>query len=279
MYKETEELVEQHAAAYLPAMRRAMEQLHQTAFYSQRLERFMLIHIAHDALWNSMEKHRQPQVFPDRADGGRWIAFGTVRTEKNIPLSKQGKEDYTLSGLRIMHFEHCADGHDMSLYNYESSLYGLSKYDDFGYPLFSDTEKDVLLLIHMLKKGLDPYRSAINARILQAIPLLIERGYLKEGKGQPEVLIPCLTFEQFNMYRHIVTEAVREAAAGLEEPLATYIRTHRKTIPSHLTSVPEQKLTLPYEPNAMMLVYTAIAHGLHPRDLGYPCPETVAVFD
>ena len=29
----------------------------------------------------------------------------------------------------------------------------------------------------------------------------------------------------------------------------------------------------------MMFVYEAIRQGVHPRDLGYICPETIAVFD
>jgi hypothetical protein len=61
--------------------------------------------------------------------------------------------------------------------------------------------------------------------------------------------------------------------------MAEYTRTHRKKIPPHLKSVPEQKLTMPYEPSAMMFVFEAIRHDIHPRDLGYPCPETLAVFD
>lgn len=93
------------------------------------------------------------------------------------------------------------------------------------------------------------------------------------------MLIPCLTHAQEKQFEEICKEAVISAAAGLEEPMAEYIRTHKKKIPPHLKSVPEQKLSMPFEPGAMMLVYEAIRRGLHPRDLGYPCPETVAVFD
>ena len=84
---------------------------------------------------------------------------------------------------------------------------------------------------------------------------------------------------QWKQYRTIIDRAAGETAAVLEAPMIAYTRTHRKNIPAHLKSVPEQKLTMPYEPSAMMFVFEAIRRGIHPRDLGYPCPETVAVFD
>ena len=33
------------------------------------------------------------------------------------------------------------------------------------------------------------------------------------------------------------------------------------------------------ESNVIMFVYEAIYQGVYPRDLGYLCPETIAVFD
>lgn len=75
----------------------------------------------------------------------------------------------------------------------------------------------------------------------------------------------------------IMNRAIDEFSEGIAKPLAAYCETHKKTIPSHLKSVPDQKLTMPYEPNAMMFVFEAIKQGIHPRDLG-PCPETFVVF-
>ena len=76
----------------------------------------------------------------------------------------------------------------------------------------------------------------------------------------------------------ICKKAQKAFGDNIRKPLAEYCKTHKKEIPAHLTSVPDQKRTLPYEPKAMMFVYAAINRGLHPHDLG-PCPETIAVFD
>lgn len=104
-------------------------------------------------------------------------------------------------------------------------------------------------------------------------------GFLSAEGGRLRLRIPHLTHAQWEAYRGIVRRAAVRAAAQLEGPMAEYTRTHRKKIPSHLQSVPEQKLTMPYEPGAMMFVFEAIRRGIHPRDLGVACPETVVVFD
>jgi hypothetical protein len=73
--------------------------------------------------------------------------------------------------------------------------------------------------------------------------------------------------------------AIDEAAASLAGPIGKFIAGQKKKIPSHLKSVPDQNLLLPYTPSDMIFVYEAIARGIHKRDLGYPCPEMLVVID
>lgn len=278
---EAEKLVSSYADAYCVPVREAVKKLKETDFYSERLERFMLIHIAADALWKSVETHRKPQIFPDRPNGGKWIAFGTIRSKVGIPKEKRGKEEYLMSGMRRTEIARYLNAENLGLYNYETSLCPYPKFSGLGYdhnPL-QELEEQMLQLFYLIKKGIEPESAGIDPRIIQAIPVLTERGLLQAEGGGWKVLIPCLTHAQEKQFEEICKEAVISAAAGLEEPMAEYIRTHKKKIPPHLKSVPEQKLSMPFEPGAMMLVYEAIRRGLHPRDLGYPCPETVAVFD
>ena len=115
--------------------------------------------------------------------------------------------------------------------------------------------------------------------MIRSIPILEERGYITTKNGAPELLIPVLTHEEEKRFFEISQSASNAFADNIREQLAVWCKTHKKEIPPHLTSVPDQKRTMPYEPNAMMFVYEAIKCGVHPRDLGYICPETVAVFD
>ena len=109
--------------------------------------------------------------------------------------------------------------------------------------------------------------------------LLEKRGFLAEEGGRPKLCIPHLTRSEFAEFRAIFHTAKAEAARALSAPMAAFLQHHRKKIPPHLKNVPEQKLTMPYEPQPMMFVAEAIWRGLHPQDLGEPCPETIVVFD
>ena len=276
---EQETFAEAHADAYCDALEKAIAALKQTDFYSLRLERYMMIRIAGGALWRCMEKHRTPQIFPDRPNGGKWIAFGAIDQKHRTPGLYTGRESYRLSGERCERLDGYLDAKGLALYNYESALYPYPKLAIDGFSTFMEAEAATLKLFYLIEKGIDPLSVDADPRILRAIPQLEREGFLAMEEDKPRLLIPHLTAAQYHMFKGIVDSASREAAAALEAPMADYTRTHRKKIPPHLGSVPEQKLTMPYEPAPMMFVFEAIRRGIHPRDLGYPCPETVAVFD
>lgn len=87
---EAEDFAEKHIDAYAEPLKAAIKELKETPFYSERLERFMVIKIASHGLYESMESVREkPQIFPDRPNGGKWIAFATIQPEKyTIPKDK-----------------------------------------------------------------------------------------------------------------------------------------------------------------------------------------------
>lgn len=278
--KEQEAFTAEHAQAYCRSLGEAIEALRKTDFYSLRLTRYMMINIAEAGLYRSQQNHRSPQVCPPRPNGGKWIAFGTVYPPNyTIPKEKRGKEEYSLSGQRCAHIDKYLDAKNLKLYNYETSLYPYPKHYGYGYNFFQELECDMLKLFYLLRHNIAPQAVDCDPRILKGIPLLEERGFITTRNGTPELLIPCLTHAQEKEFWGICQKASSAFAAAIEQPLAEYLATHKKKIPPHLKSVPDQKLTMPYEPQAMMFVFAAIEKGIHPRDLGSPCPETFAVMD
>jgi hypothetical protein len=115
--------------------------------------------------------------------------------------------------------------------------------------------------------------------MLKNMPMMQERGMIEIADGKPKLLIPSLTHDEYAEYNTIRKEAVLKAVEKMTAPMGEYIKDKKVKIPSHLKSVPDQKLTMPYEPYAMCLVYVAINSGIHKRELKYPCPETIVVFD
>lgn len=278
---EQESFAENHVDAYVKALESAIKELKSTEFYSERLERFMMIRIAEDALWR-VKDGLNFDSFPDRPNGGKWIAFGIMRPQNDGIMSvNKGKEQYMYSGRRVQSLAKYLETVNLELQNYETSLYSYvdSKYSGLGFKSIQEVDISLTKLCYLIKNKIDPERVDLDPRIIKAIPVLEERGFISNGNGKNKVLIPCLSHEQHRRFCGIISRNAEVFASSIKEPLTQYLKTHRKMIPSHLAGVPEDKLSLPYEPNAMMFVYEAINKGVHPRDLGYPCPETIAVFD
>lgn len=100
--------------------------------------------------------------------------------------------------------------------------------------------------------------------------------------GKPEVLVPCLTKEQFFTFKQIQNSAANDITELLKEPIRTFISDKRKKIPAHLAnskSISEIKLYSACDPHPMMYVYNAVEKGIIPADLGYLCPETIVMLD
>ena len=281
--KDQEKFALNYFDIYGDAVKEAIEKLKATDFYSQRLERFLLIHVANEALYRAVDANVKPQIFPNRPNGGRWIAFGTLRSSQ--PVRSQGedpKEDYSLSGERTTRMDQYLDYKNIYMCNYESSLFpngSLTGKYGFSCGNVLETEAWVLKLLTVIEKGIDPKTVDMDPRALSAIPVLEANGFLCRKNGELALAIPHLTHKQNEQFAIICNEARAKIVAALKEPMAEYIKTHKVSIPPHLKSVPEQKLTMPYGPHPMCFVFEAINRGIHPRDLGHPCPETIVVFD
>lgn len=280
---EEEAFAHDNIEAYLAPAKAAIEKLKKKPYYSHRLERMMLIHIAENGLYDSMKPLRHEQIFPERPNGGRWIAFGTKYPNGgwNIPKDMRGKHEYGYAGLRNLYIDSFIGSKGLRIYNYETSLdpYYWQKHSGFGYNSFMDIELDMLRLFYLIHKDIAPETVDLEPKMIKGIPLLEERGFVSHENGKLKLDVPVLTHDEEKEFFDICREDAEAFANSIRKPLSEYCRTHIKEIPPHLKSVPDQKRTMPYEPNAMMFVYEAIEKGLHQYEKGVPCPETFIVID
>ena len=277
--KEQEAFAEKYIEAYLEPVKEAINELKKTDFYSLPLERYMLIHIACEGL-RLCDRTLPPQIFPDRPNGGKWIAFGTVYPYNyKIPEDKKGKEEYLMSGQRWTRLENYLDKYDLCFYNYETSLYPCESKFAEGFASIQENESNMLKLFCLIKNKISPSAVDLDERIIKAIPLFKENGFIEEKNGELSLKVACINHEEEKTFWNICEKAAQKFAIRIEKPMLDYYKTHRKQVPQHLKSVSEQKLLMPYSPGAMMFVYEAIGKGVHPRDLGYPCPESIIVID
>ncbi|MBR5871272.1 MAG: sigma-70 family RNA polymerase sigma factor [Clostridia bacterium] len=280
-----ERFCDENLEYYLPLIGEAIEQLKQTDYYSEWLERFMLIDITASAIWNAGEPHRKPQIMPERPHGGRWIAFGTVyengERRKGIPLSMRTREEYGMGGRRTTVVDEYAGGKSLVLHTYDTALnpMGYCKLESLACHNIIDSEEAFLQLAYLIEKGIDPAAVGYPPKLLAGIDGLCEEGFLAKSDDGLHLSVPHLTHAQWEDFMsRICRPTMKKIADALTEPMGEYLRTHKVRIPAHLDSVPDQKRTMPHEPPAMAFVFGAIRAGLHKRDLG-PCPETVLIFD
>ncbi len=277
------QFVRDNRNAYLEEIRDVIQRMKKTDFYSERLERFVLIDIACAATWSAGEPfQRVKQEFPTRPNGGQWIAFGTVYTEDDtVPEHMKTPEDYGIGGIRRTYLGEYCGGHDLTMFNYDTALNpgGYGKFESFGCQTFMENEEAFLQLAYLVKHSIDPATVAYPPRFLAAINGLCKEGFFARTESALQLLSPCLTHKQAEyLFTEITRPAANRIAERLTVPLGEYLKTHKQPLPAHLHSVPDQKRTMPHEPPAMAFVFEAIYAGLHPRDLGI-CPETLLILD
>lgn len=286
--RDKQKFCEENIDAFFIPMRTVIEKLKKTDIYSERLERFLMIDIAGSAIWNAGEPFRKPQIFPDRPNGGRWIAFATVYQDASmqnpVPKELQAPEEWGIGGRRTCEIKEYVGAKNLLMMNYDTSLNpaGYGKFESLKCHTYMENEEAFLKLAYLIEKGIDPTAVGYPEKHLDAIPGLCREGFLAQTDGRISVRVPRLTHAQADyVFTEICRPAVKEITERLTKPMGDYLRqpSHRCVIPPHLDSVPEQKLTMPHEPPAMGFVYEAIKHGLHKRDLGGPCPETLLIFD
>ena len=274
---------------YLSLIAEAIALLKQTDYYSEQLERFMLIDITSAAIWIAGEPYRKPQIFPERPNSGRWIAFGTVSTGNDAgkedidlpPDEFKPRENYGMGGVRRTVIDSYAGGRDLVMFTYDTALNptGFGKLYSLGGHTFMDNEEAFLQLAYLIEKGIDPAAVGYPPKLLAGIDGLCEEGFLAKSDDGLHLSVPHLTHAQWEDFMsRICRPTMKKIADALTEPMGEYLRTHKVRIPAHLDSVPDQKRTMPHEPPAMAFVFGAIRAGLHRRDLG-ACPETVLIFD
>lgn len=278
--KDAEAFVKENGESFCDAAETAILKLRSQGFCDLKLERFMLIRIAEEMLGIAKDTLLGKQVWPDRPKGGEWIAFGTVYPQNyKIPENMRGKEEYLYCGLRTLSVPNYLGKDSLLLLNYETSLFGIKKYENLDAEDPFGIDKSLVKLLYLIKHKIDPKTVDFDFKVLKNMEVLKQNGYLRENGGELEAAIPCLTRKEHSALDGIVKSAAAVAAEKLMPQLAKYYKTYKKSVPAHLKNISEQKRIMPYEPNAMMFVFGAIERGVHPRDLGCSCPETVAVFD
>ncbi len=183
------------------------------------------------------------QIFPNRPNGGRWNAFGTVHFEdfdykKHMELMKHQysgercgwRDDYLGSGSVVLRI-YGAEGFPNYLYN--------KPHPDFK--IKGDFDTALTELLYIIEKGIEPKEVALDTEVLKAVPHFAKCKILRMEEGKPRVDIPVLSLAEWRELKRILEQAREKMQKDLLEILREYYKDKKQEIPPHIESVPLQK--------------------------------------
>ncbi len=177
------------------------------------------------------------QIFPDRPNGGRWIAFGHMH-KKNEDRKNGQAHRYSYAGQR-----------NTWLNDYlGAKCIRMSLFDPEGFPIRiyhrtdnGISDENLIKLLYIIESGIDFRDSGFDEKYLSSIPWLAECNILCYDNGKPKVNIPVFRNEEVHFLDSLLSEAQLALSENLKSPLKQYLVGKKKELPPHLKSVPLQK--------------------------------------
>lgn len=204
------------------------------------------------------------QIFRDRPNGGKWIAFGHVDMGEVSSVSEAHK--YSYAGQNNVWLENYLDAERirMSLFYPEGFPVRLFNRGEDRIP-----EEQLIKLLYIIESGADVRQSGFEERWLRSIPWLVECNILHYEEGRPKLSIPVFSRRESGILDSMAGRAQDELGKVLRAPLKEFLKGKKKPVPAHLKSVPLQKQYM-YSDSAMLMIALRMAmeKGLM-RDEGY----------
>lgn len=264
------------------------DSLQRTACYGQcsgekknALELFCFFNIFDYGLYRAFSSvFNTEQVFPDRPDGGRWIAFGHVQEENTVKDKAAEAYRYSYGGQNNLWLDNYLGARRvrMSLYYPEGFPMRLFYRTENGI-----SEENLIKLLYIIEKGIDIRDSGFDEHYLKSIPWLVECNILHYEGSRPALSVPVLGREEMEILDSLLKEAQVILAEGLKGPLKEFLKGKKKPIPPHLKSVPLQKQYM-YSSHAMLMIALRLAmkRGLicnrdYDNGVQPPCPMVMGI--
>lgn len=295
---EQKQLVQKHFDVFWSAIEKGLKEIRDKDFYKKcsfdarnSLEMYFAFHCLdyglHGAFSNIFDTK---QIFPDRPNGGKWIAFGNVYFEEFNPMEHVDLMACAYSGERWVRFENFIGSETIEMHVYGADGFPAYSYDrspEYTFFKASDDRDSVFIkLLYLLHTGTDPEVVGFNTEYLRAIPWLKKCKILVEKEGKIAVNIPVLNRleweELWNICKASKSAMITEQTE-LKALLAKFYSGKKQVIPRHLKSVPLQKQYL-HAGNAML--FTTIREamqrgklydGHYDEENQFPCPMVLMI--
>lgn len=231
-------LVQKQYATMMSPVRAMAEAICASGFYARlhsdeqrKLREYFTLHLLSTAIYTATRRIvPAEEVFPDRPNGGSWIACG-YRVPMNFDWAENPFRHYTYGGERSACWEQFMDAKSVTLRVYDVQP-DLNRYQRG--PVGMD-EAALCRLLYILHRGLSPSDTGIDPALLQDIPHLTSCGVLRTSNGKPECAVPILTKAEHAALEAVRTEQMHVLADILEPLLRTIFPMTRVPLPAHLS--------------------------------------------
>lgn len=213
-----------------------------------------------------------PISYPQRRDGGKWVASGYVFpsgydfTEYNKAL------EYTIWGGKRTHYASAS----AMLCEFDTSLWDSPhRFNACGYENYFTHICELLTMISS-KKPLE--NSGIPDPMLEALPKLEEVGLLKRSENGFDIDIPVLSRQDYNELDRLISKTFQGLELVLGKAYSDFLKNSALELPKHLDSIPKVFRYLPATNYIVMaIVRLAYERGLHLSKVDYCCPPVILV--
>ncbi len=231
-------LVQQHYEALLSPVRAMAEAVCAQACNvrmmpdeRRKLREYFTLHLLSTALWTAMQRLvPAEETFPDRPDGGRWIASG-FRCPMEHDWSDTRFHRYTYGGERSALWEPFMDAKSVMLRIYDVQP-ALNRYLHGPAPL---EDGALCRLLYILHRHLPLRDTGLDPALMQNIPHLIDCRVLREVNGRPECAVPVLPKDEYAALDAVRLRQLPVLADALEPLLRSILPDLRVPLPAHLT--------------------------------------------
>lgn len=196
------------------------------------------------------------EVYPERPDGGKWIAEGT-RYAIDFKWEDDLFSKYCCGGERRVRWDNFFSSKSIELHVYDTQP-DLNKYEHGPVEIHDD---NLCKMLYILYKSIPFEYTGFNLRYLEDIPHLVSCGVLHYDNEKPRVSIPVLSKEQFGELFKISASYMVKLGDLMEEPLRSIFPSLRLNIPSHLEGKIAEFRKYVFFAFPMVIVKKAIAEG------------------
>jgi len=272
-----------HFDKFLTPINEAFDALRKTEFYvrqnhrqQMKLEHFFFMDLAEAIVWQAEcnFSSNTPYHFPNRPNGGNWIAMGTIAKPEN---NNEYGHKYGYSGRRDDYIANYVNSKSIQIFEYSNYL-APEYHRDVPYRRMES--KDLVCLLYLINAGINPSETGIDLKLLENLEVLTEKGYFTNENGKLETDVAIINPRDFREMTEIKHATAAKIAEAIREPFNAHIKTVKKEIPKHLKSVPEQKLymggvfSIP-----MAMINEFIDRKLFWQDIDFACPPCVLVVE